>query len=543
MNATRVEASFGAAAPPVVFRAAPWIVLVIVVAHLGFAWYMRVAGFGWGEDDAGYLQLARELRHFSYRDVQDVLAPAHARFPPGFPLLLALVGPLVGDNVDALIAVVSLCSAASIFLLYAAARPRVGDEIAVLCALLYAINPITLQYAGILMAEAPFRLLVTIALWALTREDESPWFSVLAGGATCAAALTRSAGVVFIVALMAYWVLQRRYRPALLLGVAAACTVGAWLYYTFTAPDPETRRLYVADLGARAQRPDQPGMIEQIVRRLVPRTRLYMQRYLPSTLAFPTIPRTPVDNALWSLAVVVFGSTGLVALWRRWRAATLYVLAYIALLAVWRWALQRFLDPIIPLLFLVLLTGAAAVAGRVRPGARRAVLGALAALLVVGAMQEVVPYFRRYAACDRSDPAGSPTCWPRDEREYLRAAQWVRDSTPTDAIFFVSKERSFLMHTGRRSINQDRGLQEDSLSLAPYLRSRGVTYTVLTPVGVNSRMHNALLARACRDLALVRAFPPTTFVLRVRGEGEPADVDDSCPRIRRFATVEPEEEQ
>jgi hypothetical protein len=523
-------------------RGAPWVVLAIVVAHLAGAWYMRIAGFGWGEDDAGYLLLAQELRHFSYRDVQDVLAPMHARFPPGFPLLLALVGPLVGDSVDALIGVVALCSAGSIFLLYAAARSRVGDEVAVLCALLYAINPITLQYAGILMAEAPFRLLVTTALWALTREDDSPWFAVLAGGATCAAALTRSAGVVFIVALMVYWVTQRRYRRAMLLGVAAALTVGAWLAYTFTAPDPETRRLYVADLGARQQRGDRPGMIEEIVRRLVPRTRLYLQRFVPSTLAVPTVPGTPIDNVFWSAALVILGTTGLVGLWRRWRAATWFVLAYIGLLAIWRWALERFIDPIIPLLFLVLLTGAATLAGSVRPERRRALLGVLSLLLVVGALQDVVPYFQRYAACDRGDPAGSPTCWPRGEREYLRAAQWVRDSTPTDAIFFVSKERSFFMHTGRRSINQDRGLQEDSLSLVPYLRSRGVTYSVVTPVGVRSQMHNALLATSCRGLALVREFSPSTFLLRVRGADESADVDDSCARIRRFATPSPDEE-
>jgi len=542
MNATRSEGSIGGTSAPVLLRGAPWVVLAIVVAHLAGAWYMRIAGFGWGEDDAGYLQLAQELRHFSYRDVQDVLAPMHARFPPGFPLLLALVGPLVGDNVDALIGVVALCSAGSIFLLYAAARTRVGDEIAVLCALLYAINPITLQYAGILMAEAPFRLLVTIALWALTREDDSPWFAVLAGGATCAAALTRSAGVVFIVALMAYWVTRRRYKHAMLLGVAAACTVGAWLAYTFSAPDPETRRLYVADLGAGAQRPDRPGMIEEMVRRLVPRTRLYLQRFLPSTLAFPTIPRTPIDNVLWSAALVVFGTSGLVALWRRWRAATFFVLAYIALLAVWRWALQRFIDPIIPLLLLVLLAGASFLTQRARGTVRRSVIGALALLLTVGALQRVAPYYRRYAACDRAHPSESATCWPDAERDYLRLARWVRDSTPAGSIFFVSKERSFFMHTARKSINQDRGLQEDSLSLAPYLRSRGVAYTVVTPVGVRSQMHNALLATACRDLALVHEFAPTTFLLRVRAVDEPTGADDSCARIRQFVEAPASEE-
>ena len=86
----------------------------------------------------------------------------------------------------------------------------------------------------------------------------------------------------------------------------------------------------------------------------------------------------------------------------------------------------------------------------------------------------------------------------------------MRDSTPREAIVFVSKERAFFVHSGRKSINQDRGLQEDSASLGPYLRSRGVSFSAVSPVGVRSQQHNALVAKACRDFALARSWSAAT---------------------------------
>ncbi|MBK9407233.1 MAG: glycosyltransferase family 39 protein [Gemmatimonadetes bacterium] len=195
---------------------APKVALVVALAHAVAAWSLRAPGFAWGEDDAAYLLLAQELRHFSYREVQDVLAPMHARFPPLFPVLLAIVGAPFGDNLDVLIAFVALCSAGALLLFYDGTRRVLGDTVALPAALLLAINPAMLWMGGNLMAEAPFVLLTMLALWALAREDESPRFALLAGIAVYLAALTRTAGVVFVVAIFGYWVARKRYRRAAL---------------------------------------------------------------------------------------------------------------------------------------------------------------------------------------------------------------------------------------------------------------------------------------------------------------------------------------
>ena len=106
-------------------RGAILLVLAIAIAHAVTAWLGRTPGFGWGEDDAAYLLLGQSLRHFSYRELQDVGAPIHARFPPVFPLLLAMVGAPVGDNLGVLLAFVALCSGAALQIGRASCRERV----------------------------------------------------------------------------------------------------------------------------------------------------------------------------------------------------------------------------------------------------------------------------------------------------------------------------------------------------------------------------------------------------------------------------------
>lgn len=506
------------------------IVVVLALAHATAAWLLRTPGFGWGEDDAGYLLLAQDLRHFSYREIQDVLAPVHARFPPVFPLLLSLVGAPFGDRLDVLLAFVALCSAASVLFLFEGARRVVGDEVAILASVLYAVNPSAVWDAGNLMAEAPFKLFLLVALWALTRQREGTRFAVIAGAATMLAALTRMAGVVFVPALIAYWVFSREYKRALVFGAAAAALVGGWLGYSFAAPDPENHRLYVSDIGLRGRRAPS-GVLEEVVRRIAPRLRRFATMF-PFVLALPTVAGTIVDNVLWVLSLVAFGVTGMVVLLRRWLAAALFLAAYVGLLVIWRYALERFINPIVPLLYLALLAGIAWWGKRLFSERGRLLVFAASLLLLVGAYPRNATRVQRLTACDRAHPESSAACWPSADGEYLRLAKWVRDSTPREAIVFVSKERAFFVHSGRKSINQDRGLQEDSASLGPYLRSRGVSFSAVSPVGVRSQQHNALVAKACRDFAIVRHFSERTILLRVRAESEPPDAGETCAALR-----------
>ena len=503
----------------------------LAVVHAVLAWIVRSPGLAWGEDDAAFLLLARDLQSFHYRELQDVLQPVHARFPPVFPAMLALVGKVTGNQLDVLLAFVGLCSAASLFFLYDAARRTVGEEIALIAMALFALNPIALVDAGSLMSEAPFKLFISLAIWGVVRETEGTRYVLLAGAATILAALTRTAGVVLIPALGIYWLLKRRFLWAMGLAVTSLSLV-AWLGFAFNAPEAFDRRLYVADLKGKDD--DVSSQLARTLRGFVPRIRLYLLNYIPWTLSMPTIQGTPVDNAIWLAAVVVFGTVGLVALMKQWTIAALFLLSYGALLILWRFSFERLLRPIVPLMLIAILTGLSVIGKRFFPQYRRWAVVALGAALAFGALRRTAADVSSHLRCDRSAPADSPSCWDRQERELLKLAHWVRDSTPPDAVFFVSKERAFFVHSGRKSINQDRALREDSTTIADYLRSRGVSYTVLTPVGVMMHRHTALVRSACRDFELVKRFSNRAMLLRLRPQTAPSDSATACVAAREF---------
>ncbi|MEO7963457.1 MAG: glycosyltransferase family 39 protein [Gemmatimonadaceae bacterium] len=229
-------------------RSARCMILALALLHLVLAWLGRNAGIGWGEDDAQYFNLARDLTRFSYHERWDIAAPFHARYPPLFPLLLAVVGVPSGWNIDVMLFFVALMSAVTIVILADAVRRRFGIEVALVVALLLTVNPMWLQDAGVLMSEALFKFFLAIALWGIARDDKDWRCATLAGAAVIAAALTRTAGISLVVGIVAYWLWRRRFRWVATFVVVAGLTLGAWTAISVFAPDAQNHRLYVSDI-------------------------------------------------------------------------------------------------------------------------------------------------------------------------------------------------------------------------------------------------------------------------------------------------------
>lgn len=518
-------------------------VVAVALIHLALAWMGRSPGLGWGEDDSQYYNLARDLSHFSYRERWDIAAPFHARYPPLFPLLLAVVGVPARWNVDAMLLFVALCSTASLVVFFDAARRKVGVQVAFLATVVLAVNPMALQDAGFLMSEATFKLFLSISLWGLAREDEGDRFAVIAGAGMIASALTRSAGIVFLGGLFLYWLLSRRLRWATWLAVASSLTVGVWNVWSLTAPDPQNHRLYTADITQFESGAEQRDKLLRVplsmARRIPERVHRLSTVLIPTVLAFRTVAGTVADNVAWLVLLVVTGIAGAVQLARRWTGAVAVHAAYLLLVVTWIWSVGRFLTPVSPLLVLAMLTGTAWLAQRLAPRWRTGAVMAMTALLLLGPVPDSLRAVAERLGCDRAHPASSDRCFPESSRVFLDMAAWVRDSTPADAIVMTNKDAAFFTHSGRRVVNQLRALEEDSATIIPFLRSRGVTYAIVGPVGVRLRAHSQLLARACDDLILVKEFRQASAVLRVREMDEPSDGGASCRALAPWMSLKP----
>ena len=235
----------GVAAAPLSTRV---LVLVasVIVAHALIAWQVRARGVFTAGDDAAYLLLGRALRAFSYREVQFIGEPVAARFPPGYPAVLAFLGAF-GERLGVIAAVGIAFSASGLIALFDVIRRRWSAHLALLITAVVAVNPAIVANASAVASEGMFTAATLWALWAADRTDHGERRGLAAGASAIIAAMTRSAGVTVPVALGLHWLIRRRYRALTILALTSALTVGVWLAWTTFAPRREVRRSYIDD--------------------------------------------------------------------------------------------------------------------------------------------------------------------------------------------------------------------------------------------------------------------------------------------------------
>lgn len=159
-------------------------------------------------------------------------ALAYGKHPPLPTWLLYAANQLFGASIGATFVLSALCSAATVLLLYAWARPLVGEPRAALAALL--ASSIEFMNAGTTYfnhntAQLPFALLAIVlfhrALTRMRRVDWA-WLGVAAG----LAMLVKFSAVVLFAAFAVYLVWSRRiFDPRTLRGLSLALLVGAAL--------------------------------------------------------------------------------------------------------------------------------------------------------------------------------------------------------------------------------------------------------------------------------------------------------------------------
>jgi len=510
----------------------------LLLLHATCGWLARTPGVTHSNDDALYVLLGEQLRHRSYRESFHVGAPFHGQYPPGWPALLALTSAVSGDRLEVAFALVMLLSTAGLALFFDAARRLVPAPLALAALAGAAVNTLVVNYAGRMMSEAAYLFWTALALWSAVRNADSRRQSWLTGGAALAATLTRMIGVTLVGGVILAWLLERRWRRALVLAVLAGVVVGGWLVWSARAPEKVAGRSYVADAALVATDQQGTGPVAR-VRSVVTRATELVTMTIPRVLAFPKFEGTLVDNVAWLVLIVGGGGAGLLWLWGKWRLLVLYLLGYGALLCLWPWAPRRFWIPVQPFVLLAILGGTWAVAHRVwRRGAMVAPL-LVTALVLAEAIPGTAANVARGLRCDRSDPWHSEACYDPDQRSFFAAATYARDSLPAAAIYLVEREAAFAYHSGRRVVHAERLLEVPDSLFRTVLAERGVSYVLLgrlTDVEVG-RLSKKLLA-TCEHFVVQASFPPHTLLLRlVQADGgtEP----NACEAVQRYRATTP----
>jgi hypothetical protein len=521
------------------------VLIAILAVFAVAAFSVRQPAITTGEDDAEYVLLSRALLEFHYRDLADVSRAPHTRYPPGYPAALAGVSAIFGERLTALTSLGIAWSLLTLVLTFAIARPLVGERWALAVCALVAVNPSFLAGASRVVSEPQFTAFTTLALWAGLREPRTAGYDTLAGVAAIAGAMTRLAGVTLVIALLADWVLRRRFRSAIALAAVSVLTIGAWLTYAASAPDQFLGASYIADARSIVVPESAPheaasdnvapqSAAERFARRSFRHAQWYATQGLPYRLAVPTIPGTIVDNVFWVVTLAALLVLGAASVWRQSRLLVALLVVYAALLVFWRWGVDRFLDPVIPLILLAAVAACATIGRRVRPWLGYAVLALFAGPLAYSNLRLDAAAVGESAACDRDDPTSSPACFPRaTDRAFFAAAQHAATTTGPHAVFVTPKEHTFFYYSGRKVFSLRRALALPEDVMLDSLRTSGVEHIVVAQLGPVQVPTLARLSAVCGRLQEVRQFDPTVIVFRIRDADVGPD-SDACAAVRNF---------
>lgn len=444
-----------------------------------------------GGDTAGYVTLAHSLlEQGTYTDLWQPGQPPHTKYPPVFPVLLAVAITLGARTWAALKVVPALFTTLSVMAVYLWAKGRHGAPFGALVALLTAACNAVLWSSHWELSDPPFLALTFLSLWAYDRSlvpaaaaappgtelraDHTTAWLTAGAVATGLTYFTRSAGLPLLVAAGVWLLVKKKVRAAAALtasvgGLGLLWSLrggqGAQYVSEFWMIDP-----YQPELGRVG--------LTSLVQRVVENAGSYITVHVPVGL---TGLRTGVFVGF--LGIVLFALAGwgwARRLQQRPGVAELFVPLYLGLILLWPqvWSGDRFALPLLPLLLFYSGEVIIRLTERVPAPARKLVMGASVAVLAFPALASWSRDVRVGSGCSavvRSE--GAFACWGPRNTQFVQAALWSGAHLPQGSVVLSRKPRIFYVMSGVAS--QTFPFTKDGTRFLAFADSLGARYLVM----------------------------------------------------------------
>ncbi len=312
-------------------------------------------------DDGVYVLLGRSLADGEgLRYVGIPGSPLAPKFPPLYPLLLALVWvlfPTFPDNVPVLggINLVAVSLAAMVFVFYVRKVLRIPPSFALALTALVWVSAHLWRVAAVPLSEPLFLLTLVGALWAGGKMESTkgpgPILLFLVAGGL--AFYTRTLGVAVLAAGVVSLLLQGRKREGVGLGVGAVVLVAPWVLWTRRATQgiPETLQDILGSYGGwlTSQVVHEPGEFAFFLMRNAV--------HLLGRVFNLLLPGVTGPFLLFGVALLPVLLLGFLEAFRRSRVLAITMVLSFGILLVWPFQDIRLLVPFQPLIVLVLALG------------------------------------------------------------------------------------------------------------------------------------------------------------------------------------------
>lgn len=440
--------------------------LVAALAVVGpayvIAFFAPAAGFF--HDDGIYIVTAKALAEGrGYRIISLPSEPRQTKYPPVFPLLLAVVWtvfPSFPENVLAL-KLVPLAAACIWLVLTVKLLRALGleDSTAWLIAFATAASPWVLYLSTTAMSETLFSALCFGTLLYLERGEPGPKRAMTAGLLAGLAILTRMMGIALIPGCAAWMISKRRYSSAAAFTAVALAMLLPWMlwanagagYYS-SEPYKSWHVFSSAFAASWAQKAAVIGF------------NLLAMVVSPAVLL--TVPVTIVTG----LATFLLVAWGLSRCLRRNHATLWFVACYVAVAACWMWPPHRFMATVLPLVLWLSVQVLSKANSKYR------------FLTVIALLLLAAPAIRQlYRNAGSASENGVLPIVGESERwaEVEETCRWVRANTRPDAVIAGNLDPLYFLLTGRKAV---RGFAANPLALF-YWRS-GDENPITTPAAL-----------------------------------------------------------
>jgi len=455
-------------------RVALVVVLLCVVAgafaYLGFDKYPATIG-----DNAEFAVIARSItagKGFSYINHPEE-RPA-TKYPPGFPLVLAGWSLLFGNSFVSLKLLLVLAYVLAVALTYLLARRLIGDNLAVVAALMVASSTSFIRYSHIVLSEMPYALVSLVVIYLVLYRPDTRRNFILVAALCVWAYYVRTVGGTLVLAVAIYYFLTSRKKYAIIILSALVVASLAWSLRNYAATGEGSRYLSVL-LKVDPYYPHK-GNIDAVG--LFARMGKNLLGYSGELIAFTVLPSYHVRVAgtevslarnVISVAVVAFAALGGLSLRREAKLINIYLLLYMLAYLIWPdvWMSDRFMVPIAPIVAIYAVQGIFKLSRML--GAPRRAAAAVTVLVLLTNAYALALYVKR----DR----GYTPLWAN----YIQCAIWCAHNTDPEDLFVCRKPFFFSVFSERKTISYP--FTRDHAEMQEYLEEWGADYIIVDYFG------------------------------------------------------------
>jgi len=406
-----------------------------------------------GGDNAGYLSLAHSIVSGSgYVELWDPETPVHTKYPPVYPLVLALA-MLVGVKSWLVFKVLSVAfTALSLAILFDWIRSRHTVKLALCVCSILVFSPAILWSSNWILSDPLFLTLTVCCFWAFERWEEKrhsySWLFVGCLAATLAL-FTRTAGLPIIVGVFGVLVLKREWRVLAVFITAVTLPSLAWLSLTQGANTGQyVSEFFLID-------PYRPELGEIGAFDFFTRVKENLSKYILSYFPQGLSSWNEGISRYFGLLIFLVASAG----WfKRLRCnvgvSELFFPIYLGLILSWPavWSGDRFALPLYPLL---LMYAGDALIGMVDRRSRWLEIVAYTSVVTLFLATSVITWYESTGnarACKRAiSNAGVFSCYSSGLQEFVSVADWLGENIPEGSVVFTRKPRIFFVLSGVQS--------------------------------------------------------------------------------------------